>query len=376
MRKRYSDTRPIFSEAFLLLEKENKIQDEHAALLFDKLSYIIFGIALMPQNDKTITMLNGLSKLYIEVNDISGHWIFSDDIEQFINMSYKSIKKQFPIKVGIKKAGRILRDELPKEPFRNGIELGVVNKIMNLSHTPYLKEDLPWSSRLGLGYHANKIVNEEKQLLTDAFHLLVLAEDEYIKMCNYKELLIKPYQEEHLNLAIRFNENVCSFCRNSVVGFFAFFEAFINGLGLNYIYCNKDSLSQEEIYNLEGKDKGGNRYLKMEVKLEFLQRIIAKNVTYVTNNPQQLRDQTFITLFQKMKTKRDVAMHYSKSKGQIMYSPQEWLDEAFDISELIISASQKIWRACYSTDHYPYYLCELNFDYLLKHAKERTIYNI
>ena len=77
------------------------------------------------------------------------------------------------------------------------------------------------------------------------------------------------------------------------------------------------------MFSLEGKDRQGNHYLKIEVKIECLQRIIANKVTYVTNNPQQLKDQTFIVLFQKMREKRDVAMHYSKSKGEIIFSPQE-----------------------------------------------------
>lgn len=49
-----------------------------------------------------------------------------------------------------------------------------------------------------------------------------------------------------------------------------------------------------------------------------------------------------MVLFQKMREKRDVAIHYSKSKREIMFSPQEWLDEAFDISELVNDASRKI----------------------------------
>lgn len=373
MRKRYSDAVPIFTDAFLLLEKANEILDEDTALNFDKLTYAIFGIALMPQNNMTIIGLERLAYLYLEVKDIEGYWYFPEDIKQIINEMFKLVKKQFPLKIGIKKAGHILREELSKNPFRNGIELGVINNLMDLIHTPYLNEDLPWSSRLGLGYHANRVVNEEKQLLSDAFYLLGLAEDEYEKMCQYKDSLNKPYKEEHLNSMSKFNANVCSLCRNSVVGFFAFFEAFINGLGVNYLFNNKDSLSQEDIYALEGKDKQGNHYLKIEIKLESIQRIIAGKVTYATNNPQQLKDQTFITLFQKMRNKRDVAMHYSKSKGEIMFSPQEWLDESFDVSDLIISASRKFWNACYKLDHYPYYLCELDFEYLYKEARGRSL---
>lgn len=106
------------------------------------------------------------------------------DVEQLINGTFIHIKKQFPLKVGVKKAARILREELPNNPFRNGIELGVINNIMDLSHTPYLKEELPLYSRLGLGHHAYRVVNEEKQILSDSFYLLVLAQAEY-KKCIY-----------------------------------------------------------------------------------------------------------------------------------------------------------------------------------------------
>lgn len=373
MRKRYTHTIPKFSEAFLLLEKANTVLDEYTSILFDRLTYSIFGIGLLPQNNMTIASLDRLAYLYSEVKDIEGHWFFPEDVEEMIDMMFKLVKQQFPLKLGIKKAGYILREELPKNPFRNGIELGVVGKVMDLSKTPYLKEELPFYSRLGLGYHANRVVNEEKQLLSDAFYLLTLAENEYNKMFHYKEALVKPYLEEHRSTLTRFNENVCTISRNSVVGFFAFFESYINGLGISCIYHNKGSLSQEEINALEGKDRQGNHYLKIELRIECLQRIIARRVTYTTNNPQQLKDQTFVILFQKMRSKRDVAMHYSKFKGEIMFSPQEWLDEAFDVSELIIAASQKIWDACYKTDHYPYYLYELNFEYWLKDAKKRIL---
>lgn len=102
----------------------------------------------------------------------------------------------------------------------------------------------------------------------------------------HKEALIKPYLEGDQKDLSRINANVCSLSRNCVVSFFAFFEAFINCIGLNYIFQNEESLSKEEVFALEGKDRQGNRYLKMEVKLECLQRIIANKVTYSTNNPQ------------------------------------------------------------------------------------------
>lgn len=95
-RKRYSDTIPIFSDSFLLLERVDEISDEHTALLFDKLTYTIFGIALMPQNNMSITILERLAKLYLEVKDIKANWYFSEDIEQIINETYYLTKNSFP----------------------------------------------------------------------------------------------------------------------------------------------------------------------------------------------------------------------------------------------------------------------------------------
>ena len=328
----------------------------------------------MPQNQMSILTLERLSELYMQVKDLQGEWLFYPDVKNLINDMYIMVKGMFPLKVGIKKASKLLRDQLVNNPFRNGIELGLVSNVMSLEKTPYVKEELPYYSRLGLWHHSNRVVNEEQQLLSDSFYLLSLAKDQYDKMYLYKEQLPKIKTELHQNEITYINSNVCSFCRNCVVSFYAFFEGFINGIGLNYLFYNQDSLSQEDIYALQGKDRVGNHYLKIGTKLENLQRIIAHKILYLTNNHQQLKDSTFKTLFEKMREKRDVAMHYSKVKGEIMYSPQEWMDEAIFVSNLIIEASKKIWKACFPlADHFPYYLRELDYDYLINEAQKRIV---
>lgn len=329
MDKRYLDDQQQFQNTLLLLKDISEIENEETALIFDRLTYAIFGIALMPKNEVSIATLECLAKLYLQVKEIHGNWIFYPDVIDIINKTYDMVKQALPLKVGIEKASSILRKQLINDPFRNGIELGIISEIIDLKNTPYLKEDLPSYSRLGLGYHSNKVVNEEWQLLYDAFYLLIMAKEQYEKMYVYTDKSLEINTEGRVLELTNINSNVCIYCRTSIVSFYAFFEAFINGIGLNYLFYNHSSLIPEDIFVLQGKDKTGNRYLKSEVKIEALQRIIAKKVKYKTNNAQQLKDQTFISLFKKMQEKRDVAMHYSKIKGEIMFSPQEWMDEAF-----------------------------------------------
>lgn len=349
------------------------IENSETSLVFDRLTYLIFTIGLLPERKESGDVLERLSMIYTSVMNVTGDWAFDPDTEIVINEIYFTTKKQFPLKVGIKKAASILRAQLIKDPFHNGIELGVMSEIIDLRYTPYLKEELPYYSRLGLGGHSNRCVNEEWQLLDDAFYLLSLAIKEYNIMLLYVNKLPKIKIEKHLNVLTYLNSNVCSLCRNSVVGFYAFFESYINGLCLNYLYYHKDKLSEEDQFMLKGKDRSGNSYLKMSRRLEQMQRIIGKSVVYYTNNTQQLKDNDFIILLNKMQERRDVAVHYSKLKGEIMFAPQEWLDEAQSISQVVVNVSKKMWDACFpSADHYPYYLRELKYDYLFNEAKKRT----
>jgi len=370
----YTEERSDFKSALLLLEAAVPIENEETALLFDRLTYIIFGVGLMPLKQIYIDALERLAGVYLQTKDLRGNWIFMPDTRDLINHMYNMVKQTLPPKVGIKKAAKLLREQLINDPFNNGLELGFLSQIINLQKTLYLKEDLPYYSRLGLWYHSNKVINEEQQLLSDSFYLLVMAKDQYEKMYAYKEHLPKGNIKQHNNEITNINSNVCSFCRNCAVSFYAFFEGFVNGLGLNYLFCNENVLSQEDIYALKGKDRNGNHYLKMEIKIECLQNIIAHKISYPTNNRQQLKDTTFTTLFEKMKDKRDVAMHYSKAKGEIMFSPQAWMAEAVSVSEIIIDASRKLWKACYPlSDHFPYYLRELDYNYLIDEAQKRII---
>jgi len=375
MRKKYSERQSEFGSYFLLLNGKCNIDDPESALIFDRLTYVIFAIAMMPMDNMGELLLNELSKMYLEVKEMEDSWYFTPQMARNINNNFYSIKNILPLKKGIKVVAKELRNQLENQPFRNGIELGVLCRLMDMSKSPYLKEELPFHSRIGFGYHSSMVVNEEQQLLSDSFYLLVLGEKEYIKMLEYaKEIKqdIDKYKEPK-SLITKINSNVCTYCRNSVVSFFSFFEAYINSIGVNYLYLYEEKLSTEEVFALKGKDRQGNQYLKLEIKIECLQRIIANKITYTTNNPQQLKDKTFLELFSKIKSRRDVAVHFSKGKGEIIIAPQYWLDEAFDISELVVDASKKIYKACFNTKNFPSYLRKFDYKYLFDEAKERII---
>lgn len=335
--------------------------------LFDILTYDVFVFALLCGTKIHLDILENLAEIYVEAVDGGEGWVFGPLEEHDILGTYEGMQEFLPLKVSLTEAGAQLRKQLELYPFRNGMELGVVSALVDVSRLEWLDPSLPYYTRLGLGYHALGCMNEERQLLTDAFYFAALAKDQYHKM----EALMHTVTRQALT---GMNENVCSICRTGIVGLFAFFESYVNGIGLNHLYTHGEALSREERFALQGRDRSGNYYMKLETMLECLQRIVGGKLTYATNNPQQLKDETFITLFEKMRGRRDTAVHYSKLKGEIMLSPQEWMDEFIAISHLILDAARKIWRACYpAAVDFPHYLLKLDYELLLENGNSRII---
>ncbi|MCY1714479.1 hypothetical protein [Caproiciproducens galactitolivorans] len=362
--------------AFLKLNNECNIENAENKLIFDRLTYIIFCTAILPSDKFGKMALNQLSKLYMSVKDLDGNWFFEPSYENDLNLLYDKMKSFFPLKKGIISVANVLREQLVNDPFRNGIELGVLNRIIDLSKTPYLKEDLPYHSRIGIGYHAGTVANEEQQLLEDSFFMFISAKIAYKNF--YKTGLtfkredkdIKPELTDKLS---RLNKNVATFCRNGIINYYSFFESFVNCLGIDYLYDNELKLSEEEKNALRGKNKSGDHYLTMEMKIECLQKIVGGKVIFKTNNPKQLKDLSFQQLLNRFKSERDTSVHFAKGKGEILLAPQKWLKEIQDISVCTLDASKKLWKACYSDRDYPNYLRKLNYDVLYKEAELRLL---
>lgn len=362
----------IYQNAFLLLDNNYNIKDDENALLFDKLTYIIFCIAILPNNNYSLALLNEFSRIYLSIKDKDNCWSFTPEFINLINNSFYKLKEIFPLKKGVKVIAEVLRKQLVKEPFRNGIEFGILDKIIDLKNISYSSENIPYHSRIGLGHHSGTIVNEEQQLLDDSFFMLINAENEYNIMISLAKEFEKDRNkdsEKAKEILNRLNRNVCTYCRNGTQNFFTFFETFLNNLGNNFLYENENLISDEDKFLLQGND---NHYLNLEVKIENLQKIIGKRIIYKTNSHQELKEECFIKLLNRFKEQRDTSTYFSKGRGNILSLPNTSLADLKDISKYSLEASKKLWKACYKQKDYPNYLMNFDYNTLYKEAKMRV----
>ena len=155
-----------------------------------------------------------------------------------------------------------------------------------------------------------------------------------------------------------------------MLSFYAFVEAFVNSIGIDFAARNTSTLTADEIEILHGKKRG--RYSSLEKKMESFQKIIRpdrKNQIVLTDSRQ--RKEPFITFLSNIKEVRDASAHFSTGKASIWRSPQEWVDFAELTSKVSIAVASKFWEACYVGKHKPDYLLGLDYVALLDFAKER-----
>jgi hypothetical protein len=366
----------IYQNAFLLLDNNYNIKDDENALLFDKLTYIIFCIAILPNNNYSLALLNEFSRIYLSIKDKDNSWSFTPEFINLINNSFYKLKEIFPLKRGVKVIAEVLRKQLVNEPFKNGIEFGILDKIIDLKNMSYSLENIPYHSRIGLGQHSGTIANEEQQLLDDSFFMLINAENEYSIMISLAKEFEKDRSkdrnkdsEKAKEILNRLNRNVCTYCRNGIANFFNFFETFLNNLGNNFLYENENLISDEDKLLLK---ENNNYYLKLEVKIENLQRIIGKKIIYKTNSHQELTEECFTKLLNRFKEQGGASTYFSKGKGNILSLPNTCLADLKDISKYSLEASKKLWKACYKQKDYPNYLMNLEYNALYKEAKMRV----
>ena len=125
MRKKYAERQSDFGSYFLLLNGKCNIDDPESALIFDRLTYVIFAIAMMPMDNIGELLLNELSQMYLEVKEVEDSWYFTPQMARYINNNFYSIKDILPLKKVIKVVAKELRNQLENQPFRNGIELEI-----------------------------------------------------------------------------------------------------------------------------------------------------------------------------------------------------------------------------------------------------------
>lgn len=260
--------------------------------------------------------------------------------------------------------------------YQFGLEYGWLDEQMDLSNLSFY-EDMPYQYKIGFGAHIGKGGIEEEFLLTDAFNVLVKAEDYFQLLAKYADHLKKMESQEGFQFGNDSYENItaikyeiAAYSRLTVISFYAFVEAFVNSVGFNYLSRNRSSLSASEKEILNGTKKG--RFLSLQSKLEKYQGIIrrdGKPVIKTTDSNQIIPP--FKTFFDDYSDLRNASVHFSPSKEKIWLRPEDWLDKAMHFGHLSTEVALRFWQACYPGSMGPLYLGKLDFNLHMEKATKR-----
>ena len=249
----------------------------------------------------------------------------------------------------------------------------------------YTYDYTPYHFKIGLVIHKGRGEIEENFLLQDSFTCLVKARKRLILLDDFgksqkekfKSKGESKFDKETLDSLNILKYEVSFYSRLTIISFFSFLESFINSIGFDYFYRNKDSLNDKEAEILKGSKNG--RFLNLKYKIEKYQKIlrtdkIAKIVLSVDN---QLLE-PFKSLFENYEELRNASVHFSPLKSRIWLKPHDWYCSAENFSKLVIDAAVQIWKSCHETDKGPDYLGRLEYDRLYKMAelREKEISNI
>lgn len=302
------------------------------------------------------------------------------------NEIFEPMRLKYPLKRDYREIAENWNDrcKIDKEIFSNGIMIGWLEEQIDLSN--YYKYDFtPYHFKIGLVIHKGRGEIEENFLLQDSFICLVKAKKQLIILQNFaqrqkvklKSLTKKEFDKETLDSLNTIKYEVSFFSRLAIISFFSFFECFINSIGFDYFYRNKDKLPNNEIEILQGSKNG--RFLNLKDKIEKYQKIIRNDsvAQIILSDKKQMRE-PFKSLFENYEELRNASVHFSPAKSKIWLKPHDWCDKAEDLSKLVIDAANEIWKCCHETDKGPDYLGRLEYNrlYRLAELRENEIRNI
>lgn len=261
-----------------------------------------------------------------------------------------------------------------KDIYSWGLDYGWIQSVMDFSRIGFL-EDLPFHSKIGIGHHAGFAGVEEVYLLSDAFFMLVLAEESHKNMHNYAAKIEENYEKNESKEVYKFfsllNQNVATYSRLSILSFFSFIEAFVNSVGFDAGLKKRYILSSEEHELLHGKKKG--RFVSLEYKMEKFPSILRldKKTPIILSDPKQIRE-PFKSFFEQIKEIRDASVHFSPKKEAIWRKPDDWLEKAISTSKISLGVALEFWKACYPNSDGPLYLNKLDYEKNLREARTRV----
>jgi hypothetical protein len=229
--------------------------------------------------------------------------------------------------------------------FSNGVSYGWLATRFDCSRLD-IPDDMPYHARIGVGHHAGNAAVKEDFLLRDAFFMLAKCQLSLVRLERFRgELQTESVAKSRYKLVSIFNQNVATYARYAVFGFYSFVECFVNSVGEDFIAWNPN-LSPGTCEILRGKKNG--RYLSIERKLEVFPSLIRSdgNRPIVLSDPKQLTE-PYKSFASHVKEVRDSSAHFAKFKVDIIVSPQTWERRAQNASTVCLSVARGFWGACY-----------------------------
>lgn len=234
-----------------------------------------------------------------------------------------------------------------------------------------IPEEIPFHARIGVGPHAGRASVEEDFLLRDAYFMLAKCNFSLDKLESFRGKTPRganaKAQYETISGA---NQNVATYARSALSGFYAFVECFVNSVGEDFV-LRSPALPPATTELLRGKKD--SRYLSIERKIELFPGLIrpdGKRPIVISDHAQIVEPyKAFVT---HVKAVRDASAHYGKQKADIIMSPQLWAKKAADAASVCSGVARGFWRACYPGHAVPKYIGQLDEMQLLKGAEERA----
>ena len=230
---------------------------------------------------------------------------------------------------------------------------------------------MPYHARIGVGHHAGNAAVEEEFLLRDAFFMLAKCQVSLARLERFRgELQTESLTGSRYKLVSMFNQNVATYARYAVFGFYSFVECFVNSIGEDFIARNPN-LSSDACEMLRGKKDG--RFLSVEKKLEVFPGLIRSDGKrpIVFSDPKQLSE-PYKSFSSHVKEVRDSSAHFAKYKADIIVPPHTWEKRAKDASAVCSSVARGFWNACYPNRQLPLYLGKVDDAQHIKIAAQRV----
>jgi hypothetical protein len=236
----------------------------------------------------------------------------------------------------------------------------------------HIPDDMPYHARIGVGHHAGHASVEEDFLLRDAFFMLAQCTAALVSLEALRPALRtkRELSKEKYKQVSTLNQNVATYARYSVFGFYSFVECFLNSVGEDFIRRNSSKLSAEQCEILRGTKNG--RHISTERKIETFPSLIRKDGRrpIVMSDRKQIVE-PFKSFASDVKEIRDSTTHFATHKAAIVIGPQEWEHRANVAAKTCMAVAREFWVACYPGRRLPLYLGELDEQTHKKIALER-----